>query len=174
MKSAIFIFAATSFVFGWNSTAITVAGTTLSSGTAANLLNNPFGVTIDSSNTLYIADRGNQRVQKWLANASNGTTVAGQSNGVSGTGLNDLDNPANVNVDSSGNVYVTEVFNYRVLFWPIGASSGTLVAGTGRKYFQKTFQTFFGRDCLSFSGNNIIRYFLFCWKTIRRMHYQIL
>jgi hypothetical protein len=126
-------------LFGWNSTGITVAGITGSSGTADSQLTNPFGVTLDSSNTLFIADRGNNRVLKWLSGASNGSTIAGQANGVTGTGLNCLNNPSNVNVDSSGNVYVTEVFNYRVLFWPIGASSGTLVAGNGKKSFQTCF-----------------------------------
>ena len=120
-------------------TATTAAGITGSAGTGVNQLTNPFGVTLDTSNTLYIADRGNNRIQKWLANASTGTTVAGQSNGVSGPGLNCLNNPANVNIDSSGNVYVTEVFNYRVLFWPSGASSGTLVAGNGKS---SSFQRF--------------------------------
>jgi NHL repeat-containing protein len=132
MITVMCIFAATTFIFGWNWTAITAAGITGSSGTGVSQLTNPFGVTLDTSNTLYIADRGNHRIQRWLENASSGTTVAGQSNGVSCPGLNCLNNSANVNIDSSGNIYVTEVFNYRVLFWPSGASLGTLVAGNGR------------------------------------------
>lgn len=32
---------------------------------------------MDTDGTLYIADSGNHRVQKWLNGASNGTTVAG-------------------------------------------------------------------------------------------------
>lgn len=135
LKTNMSIFAATSFLFRWNSTGMTVAGITGSSGTDATQLANPFGVTLDSSNTLYIADRDNNRVQKWLSGASNATTVAGQSSGVSGTGLNCLNQPSNVEVDSTGNIYVTEVYNYRVLFWPSGASSGTLVAGNGRRSF---------------------------------------
>lgn len=133
------IFSATSFLFTWNSTGITVAGITDSFGTAANQLTNPFGVTLDSLDTLFVADRGNNRVQKWLPGASNGTTVAGQFNGAPGTGLNYLTQPGNVNVDSSGNVYVTEIFNYRVSFWPSGASSGTLIAGNGRRFFKHFF-----------------------------------
>ena len=142
VKRNVSIFSATSFLFAWNSTGITVAGITGSFGTADNQLTNPFGVTLDSLDTLFVADRGNNRVQKWLPGASNGTTVAGQSNGTPGTGLDYLTQPGNVNIDSSGNVYVTEVFNYRVLFWPGGASSGTLIAGNGKR----SFQTFFSRS----------------------------
>ena len=110
-----------------------MAGISASSGTGAHQLTNPFGVTLDSSNALYIADRGNNRIQKWLAGATNGTTVAGQPNGGAGVGLTYFNNPANVQVDSSGNIYVTEVFNHRVLYWPTGGSVGTLVAGTGKE-----------------------------------------
>ena len=89
---------------------------------------------MDSSNTLYIADRGNNRIQKWSMNALSGTTVAAQVTGVPGAGLNTLNQPGCVKVDSSGNMYIAEVYNYRVLFWPSGASSGILVAGNGRKF----------------------------------------
>jgi hypothetical protein len=109
-----------------------VAGITSSPGTGANQLTNPFGVTLGSSNTLYIADRGNNRIQKVLMPASSGTTVAGQWNGTTGVALNYLNQPGNVQIDSSDNIYVTEVFNYRVLFWPNGASSGTIIAGNGK------------------------------------------
>jgi hypothetical protein len=136
----LFFFAATSFLVGWNLTGVTVAGITGSASTGANQLTNPFGVTVDSSNTLYIADRGNNRVQKWLIGAPNGTTVAGQSNGVAGSALNYLNQPTDVDVDSSGNIYVTAIYNYRVLFWPSGASSGTIVAGNGRRFFPTLFK----------------------------------
>jgi hypothetical protein len=126
------IVAVTTVLHQWNSTGITVAGITSSPGTGANQLTNPFGVTLGSSNTLYIADRGNNRIQKVLMPASSGTTVAGQWNGTTGVALNYLNQPGNVQIDSSDNIYVTEVFNYRVLFWPNGASSGTIIAGNGK------------------------------------------
>lgn len=129
-----FFFVATSFALGWNSTATTVAGITGSFGTNVSQLTNPFGVTLDSSNTLFVADRGNSRIQKWSMNALSGTTVAGQVTGVPGAGLNALNHPACVEVDSSGNMYIAEVYNYRVLFWPSCASSATLLAGNGRTF----------------------------------------
>ena len=121
----------------WNYTGITVAGITGSPGTGASQLTNPFGVTLDPSNTLYIADRGNSRIQKWLMSASSGTTVAGQRNGTMGVALNCLNEPGNVEIDSSGNLYITEIFNFRVLFWPNGTSAGTIVAGNGKSSFLK-------------------------------------
>ena len=129
------IVAATTATHQWNSTGITVAGITGSPGTGVNQLTNPFGATLDSANTLYIADRGNNRIQKWLMAASSGTTVAGQWNGTAGIGSNYLDQPGNVEIDSSGNIYVTEIFNHRILFWASGASSGTIIAGDGKRFF---------------------------------------
>ncbi|CAF4804178.1 unnamed protein product, partial [Rotaria socialis] len=120
---------ATIFSSGWNSTGITVAGITGYSGTSADRLTNPFGVKLDEANTIYIADRGNNRVQRWPTGASSGTTVCGQSSGTSGVALNCLNNPGNVEVDSNGNLYVTEIFNYRVLFWPNTTFMGAIVAG---------------------------------------------
>ena len=80
-----FICAAANLLLHWNATGTTVAGVTSSAGTAMNQLDRPFSIALDSSNTLYIADQQNNRIQKWLSGASTGTTVAGQSSGTSGT-----------------------------------------------------------------------------------------
>ncbi|CAF1482946.1 unnamed protein product, partial [Rotaria sordida] len=117
-------------ILNWNSTGITAAGVTGSTGTAANELSLPFGLFLDSSDSLYIADYGNSRVQKWLTGASSGSTVAGQVTGVGGSGASDLSGSAGVAVDSSGNIYVADTLNHRVQRWASGASSGTTVAGT--------------------------------------------
>ncbi|CAM4949974.1 unnamed protein product [Rotaria socialis] len=115
----------------WNATGITVAGVTAISGTTPNKLNKPQGLSIDSNGTLYIADQNNCRVQKWLSGASNGTTVAGQSNGASGSGPSLLQAPESVVVDSNRNIYVVDSLNHRVQLWSYGASFGIMVAGTG-------------------------------------------
>ncbi len=117
----------------WNSIGITVAGVTGSAGTAANLLTYPCGIVLDSSNSLYIADSGSNRIQRWSSAASSGSTVAGKSNGATGTGLDYLSVPNDVAVDTHGNIYVVDTYNHRVVFWTVGASAGTLVAGTGKK-----------------------------------------
>jgi hypothetical protein len=131
----LFFFVATSFSTDWNTTGITVAGITGSPGVAANQFQHPFCVVLDSSNTLYITDQPNQRVQKWLTNALAGTTVAGSSNATTGSTLNYLSSPSDLTVDSNGNLYVADAGNNRVVYWLNGASSGTLVAGTGRKSY---------------------------------------
>ena len=117
----------------WNSTGTTIAGVSAVSGTAANRLNNPWGLAFDSAYALYIADRFNHRVQKWEANAIVGTTIAGRTNATAGSTLYDLNLPAFIQFDSSGNIYVTDVGNHRIQFWHYGALSGSTVAGTGKK-----------------------------------------
>jgi hypothetical protein len=117
---------------GWNSTGETIAGSANSTGTGADQLGYPIGLAIDSNRTLYIADRTNNRVQKWLDGASNGTTVAGSASGVSGSTVNYLNVPRAVELDSSNNVYIPDAANHRVVFWPVGASSCTVVAGNGK------------------------------------------
>ncbi len=119
----------------WNATATTVAGITSTISTpAANRLDRPYSLALDSSNTLYIADQQNNRIQKWPMGAVTGTTVAGQSNGISGITSTDLSQPSAVILDSTGNLYVADMGNNRVQFWSNGAPSGSTIAGTlGKK-----------------------------------------
>jgi hypothetical protein len=139
----IFIFIATAFSSRWNTTGITVAGSSGgSSGVAANLLSCPYGLTLDSSNSLYIADYDNNRIQRWLTNASNGTTLAGAANGTAGASATVLNNTVGIVLDSSDNMYFTDRSNHRVVYWASGASSGTTIAGTtgrrnGKRHVQK-------------------------------------
>lgn len=122
---------ATQLSLHWNTEGITIAGITGISGNGANELSYPYDLALDSSKSVYIAERGNNRVQEWLLGASSGLTVAGQANGASGSSLNYFNRAGGVVVDSSGNLYVTDPFNHRVQYWPSGSSSGTIVAGTG-------------------------------------------
>jgi hypothetical protein len=128
----LFFFAATTLPVLWNATATTVAGFTLGGGTSASQLHLPYSLAVDSSFAVYIADRFNHRIQKWTVGAGSATTVAGQANCVSGTALNYLTNPCDVLVDSNFNLYVADTWNNRVLFFTVGATFGTIVAGNGR------------------------------------------
>ncbi|CAF3211468.1 unnamed protein product [Rotaria socialis] len=121
----------TSFPITWNSTAETIAG--IAAGTAgvtANELYYPYGMALDSANSLYVADYHNNRIQKWLSGATNGTTIAGQSSGVAGASSSALTMPVAIVLDSANNMYFTDRGNHRVMYWTNGASSGTTIAGT--------------------------------------------
>jgi hypothetical protein len=63
-----------------------------------------------------------------------GTTVAGQANGSWGTANNSLDQVGGIAIGSADDIYVVDIFNCRVQYWPNGASSGTIVAGAGNNY----------------------------------------
>ncbi|CAF1366705.1 unnamed protein product, partial [Adineta steineri] len=107
--------AATPSLHRWNTTGITVAGASSgSAGTADNLLFQPYGTALGSLNSLYIADFSNNRIQKWLINASNGTTMAGLSNGTAGASSIALNLSASVVLDSNDNMYFTDRDNHRV------------------------------------------------------------
>jgi DNA-binding beta-propeller fold protein YncE len=114
----------------WNTTGITVFGTG-ASGSSSDHLNNPYHLVVDSSGSFYIADFNNHRVQKFDG-SSIGTTVAGQANGQGGSGSYSLNEPTYVQIDSSGNLYVSDSQNHRVQYFANGSLLGVTVAGTGK------------------------------------------
>ncbi|CAF1270415.1 unnamed protein product [Adineta ricciae] len=115
----------------WNSTGITVAGITGLSGVANNCLNTPMSVAIDRLNTLYIADYTCYRIQRWLRDATSGTTVAGNLNCTAGSILTGLTLPTHILLDSDDNMYITDYSSSKILFWPNNATIGRIIAGTG-------------------------------------------
>ncbi|CAF2070980.1 unnamed protein product [Rotaria magnacalcarata] len=115
----------------WNSTGIVVAGVTNTLGVGSLYLNYPLSLGVDSSNAVYVVDGGNHRIQQWLPNTASGTTVAGQSNAATGSALNFLNYPTDIALDASGNMYILDGGNNRVVYWAVGASVGVLIAGTG-------------------------------------------
>jgi hypothetical protein len=96
-------------------------------GSALNQLASPKGIFIDKNNNMYIADAGNNRIQKWMPNATSGITVAG-GNGY-GSAANQFRNPADVFVDTLSNIYVSDFGNNRIQKWVPGNRIGTTVAG---------------------------------------------
>jgi RHS repeat-associated protein len=117
------------------------AGHSGDGGAAASaLLNEPWGLTLDSSGDLFIADLGNNRVQE--VPAASGTrfgismtandmyTVAGSSSGTAGSSGDGgaassslLDYPVSVQADHAGDLYISDEQNFRVQ--EVAAASGT-------------------------------------------------
>ena len=80
-------------------------------------LNTPFGVALDSSFNVYIADTYNHRIRKITVSTGIITTIAGSSS--SGYSGNDgqatsaeLNVPLGVAIDTSGNVYIADAYNH--------------------------------------------------------------
>ena len=81
-------------------------------------LNDPSGVAVDGAGNLYIADSANNRIRRVDAFGAI-TTVAGTGeSGYSGDGgpavEAALNNPADVAVDSAGNLYIADLYNSRI------------------------------------------------------------
>ena len=99
-------------------------------GTAQNRMCDPSGVAVDGSGNLYVADCRNNRVLKFAnaaskANGANADVVLGQTGfttRVSSTSLSGMNYTADVAVDGSGNLYVADGLNNRVLKFANAAS----------------------------------------------------
>lgn len=100
----------------WNSTGVTVLGTN-SPGNSSNELNLPDGIFLQrETNTLYVADTGNRRIQSLLLSQSTGTGVTVVSN---------IDSASALYVDKEGvNFYVALKYFDRVEKWTRNGKSG--------------------------------------------------
>jgi hypothetical protein len=88
-----------------------LAAGTGTSGSAMNMLNQPYGIYIDDSFNLYVADSENDRVQMFAFGQSNGITKVG--NGSLNT-IN-LNHPTSVTLDGDGNLFIVDSFNHRIV-----------------------------------------------------------
>jgi len=84
-------------------------------GTVAKF-DRPYGIAVDSSDNLYVADTYNHKIRK-ITPTGMVSTIAGTSGGYAdgpGTTVAKFNMPRGVTVDSSGTVYVTDTGNNRV------------------------------------------------------------
>ena len=94
----------------------------------------PFSVFVDSSGNIFIADFGNSTIREVVASTGNIQTVAGTPgtpgyiDGVPATSA-ELDLPASVFVDGSGNIIIADTFNSVIRVVNPGAQPVT-IAGT--------------------------------------------
>jgi sugar lactone lactonase YvrE len=121
-----------------------VSGSIDNTGSAASF-DGPTGVAVDSSGNLYVADTGNDTIRK-IGSAGAVTTLAGlagQSGDVDAFGIGArFKNPAGVALDSSDNVYVSDIGNFAIReISPTGSTSTVVVfpvppqAGFGNNYY---------------------------------------
>ena len=93
---------------------ITYIGASAPSSSAANgSFHYPKAVAFDGSGNFYVADLGNNRVQKFDSQG-NFITYIGASAPSSSSANGSFNSPYDVAVDGSGNVYVADLFNNRV------------------------------------------------------------
>ena len=115
------------------------AGTYQYSGTLPSgdlsYFSSPFGVAVDGSGNLYVADSGNHRIQKFDPAGLHAGTLG--VTGISGTDDSHFNYPCGVAADGSGNLYVADMGNDRIeKFDPAGAHVSTLgSSGTDNGHF---------------------------------------
>jgi hypothetical protein len=118
------------------------SGTVNTGGVSATSLNVPRTTALDSSGDLYVADYTNNRVLYYPAGSTTATRVYGQfgsfttivannnGSGVSGTpSANSLNGPTGLALDSSGNLYIADDANNRMLYFTSGSTTATRVYG---------------------------------------------
>ncbi|CAF1647787.1 unnamed protein product, partial [Didymodactylos carnosus] len=108
----------------WNTTGTIVAGQG-GQGNGPSQLNEPVGLFLTSTSTLYIAEYANHRVQRCYQGSSSCTTVAGSSSAISGSSQSSLYRPLNMYVTTNETIYISDYGNNRVQKWDSAASSGT-------------------------------------------------
>ncbi|MCP1310834.1 fibronectin type III domain-containing protein [Paenibacillus tyrfis] len=82
-------------------------------GSGLGQFNYPSGVAVDGDGNVYVADSGNNRIQR-LTSATGVWSEWKKSGGGAGNGLGEFDYPTDVAVDRSGNVYVADMNNHRI------------------------------------------------------------
>ena len=98
-------------------------------GSDNNQLNFPQGLFVDinASNTLYVADTNNHRIQMWLPGESTGITAAGITN-YYGNSASQLWYPRTLIVDSNRDMFIADAGNNRIMRWTVGSSVGVVIA----------------------------------------------
>ncbi len=138
-------------------------------GSNSNQLNTPYGIYIDEINeigAIYICDKQNHRIQKWINGANQGITVALDNN--------QLYSPVSILLESTSNqmiMYISSLSRNLILKWiPNAEQPENIVVGISDNTGSKSNQLFSQRGIkfdkywnlfVADTGNNRIQKFLF-------------
>ncbi|CAF5044081.1 unnamed protein product, partial [Rotaria magnacalcarata] len=109
-----------------SSTPVTVAGTG-TGGLAPNMLDQPYGVFVDSNFKLYVADCGNHRIQLFEPEQLIGTTLTGTGS----TGSLSLKCPISIMMDADGDLFIAERGNNRIIRLSPEGYEDVIIGGQG-------------------------------------------
>ncbi len=119
---------------GTRTNTLTIAGQTLtvtqagSSYVSAQMttlvssdLSNPYGVAVDGTGNVYIADSGNSAIKEWTPGSNTATTLVSSG----------LSNPRGVAVDGAGNTYISDYANNAIYEWSAANKTNTTLVSSG-------------------------------------------
>ncbi|CAF1609890.1 unnamed protein product, partial [Adineta ricciae] len=124
-----------------NSNAFAIVAGTGSAGYAANMLNHPWGIFVDTNSDLYVADQYNNRIKLFRSGQLNGITVAGS------TSINltiSLWCPTGVALDFDGYLFIVDTCNHRIVgsdssgFRCVVGCTNTAGSNTNQLYYPKS------------------------------------
>jgi sugar lactone lactonase YvrE len=110
--------------------------TTISAGTSTTKMSHPTGLLIDKDDRLWVSEQGNNRILRFDSVSNNPAVnsaadgVLGQPNFTTssiGSSRNELSNPSSITVSTSGQLYVADYVNNRILRFDNAAASSGLV-----------------------------------------------
>ncbi|CAF1493173.1 unnamed protein product [Adineta ricciae] len=140
----------------WSETGTFVAGGN-NAGALLNQLSYPYGLYVDSNQTIYVADEQNHRIVAWDHGATEGRVVAG-GNGA-GNRLNQLDKPSDVIVDERTNsIIICDYGNQRVVRWNLHNRTAGQVLLSNGGYFGLTMDNLGYLYVTDRSRNNVQRW----------------
>ena len=116
-------------VLRWNPVGMTIAGISGIRGNTSKHLRLPWDLVVDWSYNLYVTDRDNHRVQKFLRGSTDGITIAG--NGTPSMSPETLKYPTGIYIDINNDIYVADRDYHRTQLYTNGSSFGLTIVGNG-------------------------------------------
>jgi DNA-binding beta-propeller fold protein YncE len=113
---------------------------------SSNVLSSPYGVALDGSGNVYIADAENAAIYEWLAASNTITTLP----------ISGLFAPVAVAFDASGNVYVADAGNLAVYEWSPASNTVTTLSFAGLAFPTALAVDVLGNVYLADEDNNSI------------------